>query len=244
MNLENFNVKDLGKNLLENNFISNFVNEFVNELKERFEKDNDKNIENTSNNNKYNDYWEYQNSMEDKLSAKIGLSKWGANITYRKELNKAIDDSILELSEKEGPLYRKDFSASGQFFNVQKFEDGEISNIRLETRIFPKELYNKDIIFQYNEEGNFNVRDDLKEEVINLASPKVANLKVKENERNKEYKKEGHIYEAIEDDGYVFLKDITENRDFVIEDIDFVTQVYNGDGKYQVLNGKYQKVNE
>lgn len=63
-----------------------------------------------------------------------------------------------------------------------------------------------------------------------------------ESNRNNEYKKEGHIYEAIEDDGDVFLNDITEERGFGVEDIDFVVDNYNGEGKYQVINGEYKKI--
>ena len=63
-----------------------------------------------------------------------------------------------------------------------------------------------------------------------------------ESKRNNEYKKEGHIYEVIEDDGYIFLNDITEERDFSIEDIDFIVDSYNGEGKYQVINGEYKKI--
>ena len=52
----------------------------------------------------------------------------------------------------------------------------------------------------------------------------------------------GHIYEAFEDDGYIFLNDLTEERDFSIEDIDFVVDNYEGDGKYQVINGEYKRI--
>ena len=56
-------------------------------------------------------------------------------------------------------------------------------------------------------------------------------------------KKKGiYIYEAFEDDGYIFLNDLTEERDFSVEDIDFVVDNYEGDGKYQVLNGEYKKI--
>ena len=49
---------------------------------------------------------------------------------------------------------------------------------------------------------------------------------------------------AVEDDGYIFLKDLTEKRDYVLEDIDFVVDCYQGDGKYKVSNGQYQKIDE
>ena len=39
-----------------------------------------------------------------------------------------------------------------------------------------------------------------------------------------ELKKEGHIYKAFEDDGYIFLKDIKAGSEEPFEDIDFVVE--------------------
>ena len=246
MNLGDFSIKNLGKDLLQSKVLSDFVSNFINELKDYLEKGDDRNIMNLTNQNKYNNYWKYQNFMEDNVSAKIGLSRWGNDITYHDELSKAVDDSIIEIAENEDTLYRKQFMSNGSnnggFYNIDKFENGKITNLTIPKSIIPSEFANKDIIFQYNDNGTIKVRDDLKEKAINLASQKVKNLRDKEQEINAEFKKEGHIYEAIEDDGYIFLKDITEERDFSIEDIDFVVDNYKGEGKYQVTNGEYKKI--
>ena len=246
MNLSDLNLKNLGKDLLENKALSNFVNSFVNELKDYLEKGDNRNNMDVVNQNKYSNYWDYQNFIEDSVSATIGLSHWGNDFTYFDELGKVVDDSILELSNKEGTLYRKQFlwngSNDGGFYNVDKFENGKITQIRIPKNIIPSELENKDIIFQYNKNGTIKIRDDLKEKVISIASQPAEKLKNKEQERNAEFKKEGHIYEAFEDDGYIFLNDLTEKRDFSIEDIDFVVDNYKGDGKYQVINGEYEKI--
>ncbi len=246
MNLGDFSIKNLGKDLLQSKVLSDFVSNFINELKDYLEKGDDRNIMNLTNQNKYNNYWKYQNFMEDNVSAKIGLSRWGNDITYHDELSKAVDDSIIEIAENEDTLYRKQFMSNGSnnggFYNIDKFENGKITNLTIPKSIIPSEFANKDIIFQYNDNGTIKVRDDLKEKAINLASQKVKNLRDKEQEINAEFKKEGHIYEAIEDDGYIFLKDVTEERDFSIEDIDFVVDNYKGEGKYQVTNGEYKKI--
>lgn len=246
MNLGDFNIKSLGEDLLQSKILSDFVNNFINELKDYLEKGDNKNIMNINKESKYSNYWDYQNFIEDNVSATIGLSRYGTNITYYNELNKAVDDSILEISKGEGTLYRKQFSSNGStnggFYNVDKFENGEITHISISEDKVPKTFKNKDIIFQFNENGDINVRTDLKEKVVNLASEKSSELKVMESKRNNEYKKEGHIYEAIEDDEYVFLNDVTEERGFGVEDIDFVADIYNGEGKYQVINGEYQKI--
>ena len=246
MNLGDFSIKNLGKDLLQSKVLSDFVSNFINELKDYLENGDDRNIMNLTNQNKYNNYWKYQNFMEDNVSAKIGLSRWGNDITYHDELSKAVDDSIIEIAENEDTLYRKQFMSNGSnnggFYNIDKFENGKITNLTIPKSIIPSEFANKDIIFQYNDNGTIKVRDDLKEKAINLASQKVKNLRNKEQEINAEFKKEGHIYEAFEDDGYIFLKDITEERDFSIEDIDFVVDNYKGEGKYQVTNGEYKKI--
>lgn len=246
MNVGDFNIKNLGKELSQSKVLSNFVNEFINELKGYLEKGNNRNIMNIVNQNKYSNYWEYQNFMEDNVSAKIGLSRWGNDVTYYDDLSKAVDDSIMEIAEREGTLYRKQFtangSANGGFYNVDKFENGKITHNSISEDKVPKAFQNKDIIFQFDENGDIKVRTDLKEKVVNLASEKSLELKAMESKRNNEYKKEGHIYEVIEDDGYIFLNDITEERDFSIEDIDFIVDSYNGEGKYQVINGEYKKI--
>ncbi len=59
-----------------------------------------------------------------------------------------------------------------------------------------------------------------------------------------ELKKEGHIYKAFEDDGYIFLKDIKAGSEEPFEDIDFVVENYDGEGEYKVIDGKYEKVKD
>ena len=80
MNLSDLKLKNLGKDLIENKVLSSFVNNFINELKDYLEKGN--NNMNLVNKNKYSNYWEYQNFMEDSVSARVGLSRWGNDITY------------------------------------------------------------------------------------------------------------------------------------------------------------------
>ena len=238
MNLGDFNIKNLEKNLIENKTLSNFISNFINELRENLEKDNNRKIIN----NKYVNYWDYQNFIEDGVSAIIGLSRWSNDFTYYDDLSKIVDDSITEIAEKEGTLYRKKFFVNGSTYNIDKFEKGQITNITVPQEVIPNEFDNEDIIFQYDKNGKLKIRDDLKEKVIKLASSKAKYLREKEQSINEEFKKEGHIYEAFEDDGYIFLNDLTEERTFSVEDIDFVVDNDQGDGTYQVINGEYKKI--
>ena len=49
MNLSDFNIKNLGKELLSSKVLSNFINEFMEELKEYLEKGDDRNSMNVVN---------------------------------------------------------------------------------------------------------------------------------------------------------------------------------------------------
>ena len=233
-------------NLINNVKESDFVQNFMKELSKFLENNNNSNMINGT--NKYSNYWDYQNFMEDIVAAGIGISRWSADIKYRDELSNAIDESILKLSESEGTLYRKQFMANGPIdnptYSIDKFENGEIEHLILPSDKVPKGFENEDIIFQYKEDGSTKVRTDLKEKTVKLASESTEYLKEEENKRTADYKKEGHIYIAIEDDGYIFLKDLTEQREYVLEDIDFVVDCYQGEGKYQVIDGEYKKINE
>lgn len=242
MNLDFF--KDLENNLRSTE-VKDIIDKFINELSDFIQNNSKSNIINEP--NKYSEYWKHQNFMEENVSSKIGLSRWANDITYRDELSKAVDDSILELAEQEGTLYRKQFTANGSvdgsFYNIDKFENGKIERyLKLPADKIPSRYKDEDIIFELKENGNIKVRTDLREMVINLASEKCEELKLKENEKAKDFKIEGHIYEAVEDDGYIFLKDITQDKKDTIEDIDFVVDCYDGEGKYQVIDGEYKKI--
>jgi len=233
---------NLINNVKESDFMKNFIKELSNFI------ENNKNLNEIKQSSKYSKYWECPNFMEDNVAATIGISRWSANIGKCDELSKLIDDSILELSEKEGTLYRKKFMPNGPIdnptYSVDKFENGKVEHLILSGDKVPIGFENEDIIFQYKTDGSAKVRNDLKEKVIKLASQNAEYLKVKENEKAEDYKKEGHIYTAVEEDGYIFLKDLTEKRDYVLEDINFVVDCYQGDGRYQVIDGEYKKINE
>lgn len=232
-------------NLINDIKESDSVQNFVKKLSDFLENNNDNKINKVS---KYSKYWNYKNFMEDNVAANIGISKWSADVSYRAELSDAIDSSILELSKTEGTLYRKQFSANGPtdnpIYNIDKFENGKIEHLTLLADKVPKGFENEDIIFQYKADGNIKVRTELKEKAVEFATERTKYLKVKENEQVSDYKHEGHIYKAIEDDGYIFLKDLTEPRGYLVEDIDFIVEHYKGEGKYQVIDGEYKKIIE
>ena len=236
-------IKNIEKNL-KNLDTKGLIEKFINELSDFLEKNSGLNITNQS--TQYNNYWKYQKFMEDNVSSTIGLSRSANDITYKKELSDAIDDSILEVADKEGTLYRKQFSANGSpngnVYKIDKFDNGEIEHLKIPVNEIPNKYKDEDIIFQYTKDGQIEVREDLKEEAVEIASKKCKDLKLKEDEKAEDFKKEGHIYSAFEDDGYIFLKDLTEKGGAILEDIDFAVNLYEGEGKYQVIDGKYKKM--
>lgn len=235
---------DLFKNLANEIKESNLVQNFIKEISNYIEKNSELKLEE----NKYSDYWDYQNFIEDNVAATIGISRWATVVTYSDDLRESVDESIFELSKREGTLYRKQFMANGSengmVYNIEKFENGKIERLRIPYDQIPSIYKDEDIIFQYKKDGSIQIRMDLKDEVVKMTSEKCENLKIKENEKAEDFKREGHIYEAFEDDGYIFLNDLTEERDFSIEDIDFVVDCYQGDGTYQVIDGEYRKIEE
>lgn len=234
--------KDLTNEIKEKESVQEFIKDLSSAVK------NNKEIEVIDKSEKYSDYWEYQNFMEDNVAATIGLSRVDTDITYSDELSDAVDKSILKLSEREGALYRKQFSAhgtsNGQAYSVDKFENGKIEHLELPKDKVPIIFEDEDIIFQYKEDGRTKIRMDLKDELVELACKESMKLKKESDERAKDFKRKGHIYEAFEDDGYIFLNDLTEEREYSIEDIDFVVDSYQGDGTYQVIDGEYKKIGE
>lgn len=238
LNLNIFN--NLINHAKESSFVQNFINELSNFMS------NNTRINGNNKSTKYSDYWKYQKFIEDNISSTIGLSRWANDIIYHEELSKTVNDGILKLSEKEGTLYRKKFRAkgspNGNVYNIDKFENGKIEQVKIPAEKIPNQFRDEDIIFQYKEDDEIRIREDLRNEVVNYASEKCAELKLKEDEKVKEFKIEGHVYKAFEDDGYIFLKDLTQEKGYLLEDIDFVVDYYKGEGKYKIINGEYKKI--
>ena len=249
---------------------NNNVNDLITDLKNYLENDfsiNKSAIQNKKQYNfidlskRYQDFWEYKNDFEDNVCATLGISRYDRDIKYNEELYKAVDKSIFEIAQREGtalyiatgPMGSLRISDTGKMeidtvYDVNKYENGKLEYLKTkEIDGLPKDMdsdgnYRK-IIYQVNEDGKVKIREDLKEEIIKSACEKCANLREKTVKEAKEYKKEGHLYEAHELDGYTFLNDITEEN-YSFEDIDFVVDNFKGEGTYQVIDGKYTKISD
>ena len=258
LNLEN----SISKTKIANDNISNFIND----LKKCLEKNTAISTETKQYNfidqsERYKDYWDYQNDLEDNVCAILGISRCDREEKYFDKLYKAVDESIFEIAKREGtaiyiangPQGSLQTSPKGRnviktVYDVTKYENGKIEDLKsMQIKGLPKTMDEngnyRNIILQINDKGKITVRDDLKSEIINLACEKCAVLKEQTIKEAKEYKKEGHLYEAYEDDGFIFLDDITESN-HIFEDIDFVVDNYKGEGTYKVIDGEYTKISD
>lgn len=249
-----------------NNNVSDLITDLKNYLANDFSV-NKNTIENKKQYNfidlseRYQNFWEYKNDFEDNVCSILGISRYDRDIKYNEELYKAVEKSIFEIAKREGtalyigtgPMGSLHISDTGKMvidtvYDVNKYENGKIEYLKImEIDNLPKDMdsdgnYRK-IIYQINEDGKVKIREDLKDEIIKSACEKCANLREKTVKEAKEYKKEGHLYEAHEFDGYTFLDDITEEN-YSFEDIDFVVDNFKGEGTYQVIDGEYTKISD
>lgn len=249
---------------------SNNVDDLITDLKNYLENDfsvNKNMIENKKQYNfidlseRYQNFWEYKNDFEDNVCATLGISRYDRDIKYNEELYKAVEKSIFEITKREGtalyiatgPMGSLHTSDTGKMvidtvYDVNKYENGKIEYLKtMEIDSLPKDMdsdgnYRK-IIYQINEDGKVKIREDLEDEIIKSACEKCSDLREKTVKEAKEYKKEGHLYEVHEFDGYTFFNDITEEN-YSFEDIDFVVDNFKGEGTYQVIDGEYTKISD
>lgn len=209
---------------------------------------------------RYKEFWEYQNSLEDNVCAILGISRYEKDNIYFDEIYKAVDKSIFELSDREecalyiasGPNSAVHTSPKGRLafepvYDIDKYENGKIEHSQcVQVEGLPEKSDNgntRNIIYQVGKDGKLKIRPDLKEEAIKSACEKCMKIKEETLKESEKYKKEGHLYEVHKYDGYVFLNDITEDN-YSFEDIDFVVDNYEGEGIYQVIDGKYIKIDD
>lgn len=242
--------------------ISNFINDLKSCLEENNNLQNDiKQYNFIDQSERYKDFWKYQNDLEETVCAKLGISRYDRNNKYFDRLYEAVNESILEISKKEGaaiyvangPHGELQTSLEGRnitktVYDVTKYENGKIENLRsMQMNGLPKNMDEngnyRNIVLQMNDKGKITIRDDLKSEIINLACEKCTDLREQTIKEAEEYKKEGHLYEVHKYDGCKFLVDITEEN-YSFEDIDFVVDNFKGEGTYQVIDGEYTKISD
>ena len=89
-----------------------------------------------------------------------------------------------------------------------------------------------------------NNKNSSKEDLINEIEKMSKNVLDKQDEKLKEYRKEGHLYMVEEDvNDRIYLWDMTDKSPISIEEVDFPNELkeFATEGEiFQYLNGKYQ----
>lgn len=188
-------------------------------------------------------YFEYPLDIGEELGKKVGLPLTMINNFLENDINQIFENVAVKLSENH-TIYTT--------LPKNRYELFKFSNGNMKEEKYSGNLY--DLAEQY---GNVLIKDKSGKlvEDKNLSEQFQAEVLegLKTNVKNKydkicnDYKKEGHIYEVEKalDENFVptiTLKDISENRFFELEDLDFIENRYNGEGMYTVKNGEYYKI--
>lgn len=195
--------------------------------------------------NRYSTYWKEKNSLEDYFAKRFGLSKSSVNKTYSKQIKNAVEDGILELSEDKGTLYKisgeKINSKNEKIYLVDKFEDGEVTHLKMSQDEIPLEIQKENVIFSYGDNNEIISKEDIYQELEEIIKDELEYIKGIQDKKALSFRKEGQIYDVSEKNGYIML---TNSKGRSIEDIEFLVDEYKGAGKYQIINGIYKKIKE
>ena len=129
-------------------------------------------------------------------------------------------------------------------FDILKVENDKIEEITIEKQNLLGNIKTNDVL--KIEDGDFKLddinTDELKEEILNMASDIIE----KQNIELENYRKENHLYEICEEIGNNrFLKDITENNGFEFEEVDIPEDLLDKAVEGMILkfvDGKYELV--
>lgn len=188
-------------------------------------------------------YFEYPLDIGEELGKKAGLPLTMIDNFLENDINEVFENVAIKQS-KDRTIYA---TLPQDRYKLLEFSNG---NVKVEN--YSGNLYN--LAEQY---GKILTKDktgklvedkkltkQFQEEVLQKLETKV---KSKYDKICNDYKQEGHIYEAEKalDENLVptiTLKDISQNRFFEIEDLDFIENRYAGEGIYTVKNGEYYKI--
>lgn len=189
-------------------------------------------------------YFKYPLDIGEELGKKAGLPLTMINNFLENDINQVFTNAAMKLSENH-TIYATLPQNKSKLF--------EFSNGNAKEESYSGNLYN--LSDQY---GTILIKDKSEKLVEDKKLTKQfqqeiqqeleSNVKSKYDKICNDYKQEGHVYEAEKalDENFVpkiTLKDISENRFFELEDLDFIENRYDGEGIYTVQNGEYYKIN-
>jgi len=159
-------------------------------------------------------------------------------------MDRELDEILLRYANKtkeKGVLY---FVAGKSKKNkhayvIYKYENGEDSIVTASEEQLPKNAGVNSVLRMQNKEY---VLDEEDTNNVAIEITEMANgILDKQDRELKEYRKENHLYEITENiNDSVFLRDITDDLDYEIEEVDFPKQLLKNGKVFKYENGEYK----
>lgn len=219
MNLDLFN--NLGKSIKESNIIQSFVKELGEFLENNLERNDESLVQNILNGR----------TLTTKYRDKINVQRHEMINNYSKEHSKE--------------FYYVYSKRSDNTYGVVRHKNGETgSNIGIKGSELPKGAGVDCVLRESN--GRFVLDKSATEKIKQDLTEMINKLLAEQENRLKEQRVEGHIYEFVEKAGNtVLLNDVTKDTGECFEEIDFpkefLKDVKQGD-KFQYINGEYKNI--
>lgn len=219
MNLDLFN--NLGKSIKESNIIQNFVKELGEFLENNLERNDESLVQNILNGR----------TLTTKYRDKINVQRHEMINNYSKEHSKE--------------FYYVYSKRSDNTYGVVRHKNGETgSNIGIKGSELPKGA-GVDCVLRA-ENGKFVLDKDATKEIQQELTEMINKLLEEQENRLKEQRVEGHIYEFVEKSGNaVLLTDVTKDTRECFEEINFPSELLKGvkqGDKFQYINGEYKNI--
>ena len=188
-------------------------------------------------------YFEYPIEIEEILGKKAGLPLTMIENFLENDINKVFENVAKKLSENNTVYTTLPKNRS----ELLKFENKSITKENYQGNLY-KIMENHGTILKKDKSGNLLEDKKLtKQFQAEILKELETNVKNKYDKICEDYKKEGHIYEVEKwlDENFIptiYLNDISENKFFKLEDLDFIENRYDGEGIYTVKNGEYYRI--
>ena len=222
MDLDFFN--NLGKTLKQNKDVKNFIDNLGDFLQQNNNTSNEEGILKQLQNERKTSI-ATRNSIRDEIQ---NILKEYANSNFK-------DEEMYFISSKKDGLYIS-----------YRYEKGEKSVEKLDTKELPDDVKVNDILRKENEK--YVVDNELTEEVLYKIDEMANELLNKQDNELENFRKEGHIYKVEEQrEDRIYLVDVTSGDDLVLEEVDFPQYLLNDaveESTFKYKNGNYVKVAE
>lgn len=227
MNLSFFN--NLSNNLKENGGIQSFIKE----LGEFLEQATSKVIQSPTERNAI--------GILEEIQCHRNMS-----VVSRNEIRKGMDEILAEYASKtkdKGSLYfiSSKSKKAEDVYTVYHYENGEEKSIRLTEKDLPRNAGVNSVLRMEN--GEYVLDEQTTESIIKEITEMTNDVLDKQDNKLKEYRKEGHLYMVEEDvNNRIYLWDLTDKPDNTIEEVDFPKELIKEATEgtvFQYLNGEY-----